>query len=84
MKWCWKNVLRHNNVITLKTSGDIKTFLEDYQGALKDLNETNVLKSHDTFPMQMQGHVKKMLKGYQGALKDLNNINVFQHNDAIT
>jgi hypothetical protein len=68
----------------MKTSNDIKTFLEDYQGASKDLNETNVLKSHDTFIVQMQGDAKKMLKDYQRALKDLNNTNVFQHNDAIT
>ncbi len=55
----------------MKTSGDIETFLKDYQGALKDLNETNVFKYHDTFTMQMQGDAKKMLKDYQGALKDL-------------
>jgi len=56
----------------LKTNNDVKTFLEDYQGALKDLNKTNIFKSHDTFTMQMQGDAKKMLKDYQGALNDLN------------
>jgi hypothetical protein len=66
------NVFQHNNVITLKTNNDVKTFLEDYQGALKDLNKTNIFKSHDTFTMQMQGDAKKMLKDYQGALNDLN------------
>jgi tetratricopeptide (TPR) repeat protein len=58
--------------------------LEDYQGALEDLNMAHALDPNDAFTLLIRGDVKRMLKDYQGALEDLEKANVFEPNDALT
>jgi tetratricopeptide (TPR) repeat protein len=58
--------------------------LEDYQGALEDLNKVDVLEPNDAINLRWRGNVKQKLKDYQGGLEDLNKANVFEPNNAFT
>lgn len=79
------NVLKSHDTFTMQMQGDAEKMLNDYQGALKDLNNTNVFQHNETINLQLRlGGVKRMLGHYQGDLKDLNEVDVFQPNDAIT
>jgi len=50
--------------------------LDDYQGALEDLDKANVLKPNNAFTLRSRGAVKKMLHDYQGALEDHDKVDV--------
>jgi tetratricopeptide (TPR) repeat protein len=52
--------------------------LEDYVGALEDLNKANVLKLNHVHILTRQGVAKLMLKDYHKALKDLDTANVIK------
>jgi hypothetical protein len=68
----------------MQMQSDAKKMLKDYQGALKDLNNTNVFQHNDVITLQLRlGGVKRMLGHYQGTLKDLNKVDIFEPNDAI-
>jgi tetratricopeptide (TPR) repeat protein len=58
--------------------------LDDYEGALEDLDEADVHDPNDAFTLKSRGNIKRMLKEYQGALEDLDKANVFEPNDAFT
>jgi regulator of sirC expression with transglutaminase-like and TPR domain len=66
----------------LTTRADVKRVLEDYQGALEDLDKVHVLHPNNAFTLSSRGHAKKKLKDYQGALEDLDKAHVFNPNDA--
>jgi tetratricopeptide (TPR) repeat protein len=61
-----------------------KGLLNDYQGALKDLDKADFLEPNNAFTLQSRGNVKQKLKDYQGALEDLDKANVLKPNDAFT
>jgi tetratricopeptide (TPR) repeat protein len=56
---------------TLRWRGDVKRMLEDYQGALDDLDKADVFEPNNAFTLRSRGDVKRILKDYQGALEDL-------------
>jgi len=56
--------------------------LDDYQGALDDLDKANILEPNHAFTLGFRGDVKRRLEDYQGALEDIEKANVFQPNDA--
>jgi tetratricopeptide (TPR) repeat protein len=58
--------------------------LEDYQGALEDLDKANVFKPNNAFILQSCGPTKNMLKDYQGTLEDLDKVDVLDPNNVIT
>jgi tetratricopeptide (TPR) repeat protein len=58
--------------------------LDDYQGALEDLNKVDVLEPNNASTLTDRGDVKRMLKVYQGALVDLDKANVLEPNNACT
>jgi len=58
--------------------------LDDYQGALEDLDKADALESNNAFTLTICGDVKKMLHDYQGALEELDKINVLEQNSAST
>jgi tetratricopeptide (TPR) repeat protein len=68
----------------LRVRGVVKNELDDYQGALDDLDKANVLKPNNVFTLNNRGNVKRMLDDYQGALEDLDKAYVFDPNDAFT
>jgi tetratricopeptide (TPR) repeat protein len=68
----------------LESRGDVKRILNDYQGALEDLNKANVFKPNNANTLKIRGDVKRMLKDYQGALEDLDKADVLQPNNAFT
>jgi tetratricopeptide (TPR) repeat protein len=51
--------------------------LENYQGALKDLDKAHVLEPNHAFTLTIHGEVKGALKDYQKALEDLDKSHVF-------
>ncbi len=61
-----------------------KKMLEDYQGALEDLDKADVLEPNNVFTLQSCEDVKKMLEDYQGALEDLDKADVLEPNNAFT
>jgi tetratricopeptide (TPR) repeat protein len=48
------------------------TTLDDYQGALDDLNKADQLKPNNAVTLQWRGVTKCMLGDYKGGLDDLN------------
>jgi len=58
--------------------------LNDYQGALEDLDKADVLEPNDAFTLRVRGHVKNMLINDQGALEDLDKADVLEPNHAFT
>jgi hypothetical protein len=60
----------------------MKGMLEDYEGALLDLDDVDILEPDDAFVLKARGGVKRMLEDYEGALLDLDNANIFEPNDA--
>jgi len=58
--------------------------LDDYRGALKDLDKANVLEPNNAFALKIRGDVKKRSKEYQGALEDLDKDDVLEPNNAFT
>ncbi len=62
------DVLEPNNALTLRTRGNVKYMLHDYQEALEDVDKADVLEPSDAFTLRSRGNVKMMLKKYQGAL----------------
>jgi tetratricopeptide (TPR) repeat protein len=57
--------------------------LQDYRGALEDLDKAYVLKLNDAIILKTRGNVKKMLKDYQAILEDLDKAHVLNIYDAI-
>jgi hypothetical protein len=55
-------------VFTLRICGDVKRLLEDYQGALKDLDKVNVLEPYNVITLGICGNVKMFLANYQRTL----------------
>jgi tetratricopeptide (TPR) repeat protein len=55
--------------------------LDDYQGALEDLNKANVLEPNNAFTLRIRRHVKNMINKYQGALEDLDKADVLEPNN---
>jgi len=45
--------------------------LNEYQGALEDLDKAHVLEPNDAFTLRVRGAVKRMLNDHQGALEAL-------------
>ncbi|CAM6059862.1 unnamed protein product [Sphagnum tenellum] len=64
--------------------GEVKRMLDDFQGALEDLDKADVLKPNDAFTLRARGEVKRMLDDYQGALEDLDKADVLEPNNAVT
>jgi tetratricopeptide (TPR) repeat protein len=58
--------------------------LEDYQGALEDLNKVDGLEPNNAFTLQWCGHVKRMLEDDQRALEDLDKADVLEPCNAFT
>jgi Flp pilus assembly protein TadD len=58
--------------------------LDDYQGALEDLDKADVLEPNNAFTLRIRGDLKYMLHDYQGALQDLNKADVLEPNNAFT
>jgi tetratricopeptide (TPR) repeat protein len=58
------DVLEPNNAFTLKSRGDVKYMLKEYQGALEDLDKADVLEPKNAFTLRYRGFVKKMLDDY--------------------
>jgi tetratricopeptide (TPR) repeat protein len=52
--------------------------LDDYQGALEDLEKADVLEPNNAFTLTVRGNVKRILHDYQGASEDLDKANVLQ------
>ncbi len=52
------DVFEQNNAFTLRSRGDVKRILKDYQGALEDLDKANVLEPNNAFTLQSRGDVK--------------------------
>ncbi len=59
------DVLELKNASILKSRGNVKRMLKDYQGALEDLDKANVLEPNDVFTLMIRGNVKYMLDDYQ-------------------
>jgi hypothetical protein len=57
------SVFEANNVIILQRHGDVKRMLNDYQGALKDLNKADFLEPNNAFILQSHADVKKNVRG---------------------
>jgi len=51
-------------MFTLKTHGDVKRMLNNYQEALQNLNKANVLEPNIAFTLKTHRIVKMMLKDY--------------------
>ncbi|KAH8955755.1 hypothetical protein BDL97_07G003500 [Sphagnum fallax] len=68
----------------LMRRGNVKRMLDDYQGALEDLDKADVLEPNDAFTLSVRGKVKRMLDDYQGALEDLDKADVLEPNHAFT
>ncbi len=49
--------------------------LNDYQGALEDLDKADVFDSNNASTLKSRANVKYMLHDYQGALEDLDKVN---------
>ncbi len=58
--------------------------LEDYQGALKELDKANVSEPNNAISICEVVDVKRMLEDYQGAFKDLHKVDVFEPNNVFT
>jgi tetratricopeptide (TPR) repeat protein len=58
--------------------------LDDYQGALEDLDKADVLVPNNAFALRTRGNVKRMMDDYQGALEDLDKADVLVPNNAFT
>ncbi len=58
--------------------------LDDYQGALEDLDKADVLEPNNAFTLRIRGDAKRMLHDYQRALEDLDKANVLEPNNAFT
>jgi tetratricopeptide (TPR) repeat protein len=58
--------------------------LEDYQGALEDLDKAHVLEPNNAFTLTIRGDVKRALKEYQRTLEDLNEVHVLEPNNEFT
>jgi len=60
----WKtkkaHVLEPNNVSILSNRGNVKMLLEDYQGALQDLDKANVLEPNNAFILKTHGDAKRV------------------------
>jgi len=56
--------------------------LNDYEGALEDLDKADDLKPNNVCTLTFRGDVKRMLGDYQGALKDLDYAMGLEPNDA--
>ncbi len=48
----------------MRSSGDVKNMLKDYQRASEDFNKANVLEPNNAFIFRIRGNVKNMLKYY--------------------
>jgi regulator of sirC expression with transglutaminase-like and TPR domain len=55
--------------------------LDDYQGALEDLEQVDVLEPNNASSLRTRGNVKRMLKAYQGALETIDKVHHLQPND---
>ncbi len=55
--------------------------LDDYQGALEDLEQVDVLEPNNASSLRTRGNVKRMLKAYQGALETIDKVHQLQPND---
>jgi tetratricopeptide (TPR) repeat protein len=58
------NVLEANNAFTLKTRGNVKSMLDDYQGALEHLEKVDILEPNNASTLRIRGNIKRMLKAY--------------------
>ncbi|CAK9860442.1 unnamed protein product [Sphagnum jensenii] len=58
--------------------------LDDYRGALEDLDKADVLEPNNAFTLKYRGDVKRTLKEYKRALEDLNKADVLEPNNAFT
>jgi tetratricopeptide (TPR) repeat protein len=58
--------------------------LDDYRGALEDLDKADVIEPNNAFTLKNRGDVKRMLKEYRGALEDLDKADVLEPNNAFT
>jgi tetratricopeptide (TPR) repeat protein len=76
------DVLEPNDAFTLRSRGDVKKMLKDYQGALNDLDKADVLEPNHAFTLRSRGNVKRILENYQGALNDLDKADVLEPNHA--
>jgi tetratricopeptide (TPR) repeat protein len=56
--------------------------LDDYQGALEDLNKAHVLEPNNAFTLRTRGRVKRMFHDYQGPLEDLDKADILEPNNA--
>jgi len=52
------DVLEPNNAFTLRSCGDVKKMLKEYQGALEDLDKVDVLEPNNAFTLRNHGNVK--------------------------
>jgi hypothetical protein len=55
--------------------------LNDYQGALKDLDKADFLEPNNGFTLQSHGDAKNMLKDYKPTLQDLDNVDFLEPNN---
>jgi serine/threonine protein kinase len=72
------------DAFTFRNQGIAKIMLQDYHGALEDLNEANKLEPRDALTLQNRGVVKTKLEDYHGALEDLNNSYILEPNIVLT
>jgi len=54
----------------LTVHGEVKKMLDDYRGALEDLDKADVFEPNNVVILTSCGNVKRMLDDYQGALQD--------------
>jgi len=55
--------------------------LDDYEGALEDLDKADVLDPNNAFTLRTRGHVKYYLDDYQGALEIMDKVYDLEPND---
>ena len=63
-------LLDKNQHVLLKNSGNTKTYLEDYEGAIADYTKAIELDSDDATAYFYRGDAKEMLGDFNGACED--------------
>ncbi len=58
-----------------------KGLLNDYQGALKDLDKVDFLEPNNAFSLQSHGDAKNMFKDYEPTFQDFDNANFLEPNN---
>jgi tetratricopeptide (TPR) repeat protein len=71
----------HYHFGSCRLRGDVKCWLNDYQGALEDLTKSDLLKPNDTFTLRALGAAKSALGDHRGALESLNSADLLHPND---